>query len=244
MLPTIDTPTYTMEVPSTKKKVKYRPFLVKEEKVLMHALEGDDDELESALIEATKKIITMCTFGEIKTSTLTDFDIEYLFLNIRSKSRGEEINPTFSCTNEVNGVLCEEENSVKLILDEVKVQFPEEDYNKIVLTDTVGIQFKYISSDILHSHDNSKDEVDKMFKIIVDSIDFIYDETTVYKASETPKKELLDFIDNLTEKNFIKVKSFFENQPLLKHSVEYKCSKCGHTEDIDFVGLHSFFDYA
>ena len=245
MLPTIETPIYTMEIPSTKKKVKYRPFLVKEEKVLMHAVEGDKEEdVESNLLEASKRIIKSCTFNAVKTSTLTAFDIEYLFLNIRSKSRGEEITPSFECVNEVNGERCGEENEVLIKLNEVKVQFPEKEYNRIELTDTIGIQFKYITSDAMHAHDGDKNEIDKMFKIIVDSIDFIFDEETVYKASETPKKELMDFIENLTEVNFDKVKEFFANQPVLKHTVGYKCSKCGYKEDIDFVGLNSFFDYA
>jgi len=240
MLPVIDTPQYTLKVPSTKKEVKFRPFLVKEEKILLTALESADDD-NKAINVATDRIIQACTFGNLEVKELTEFDIEYIFLSLRAKSRGELLTPSMPCINEVDGKTCGEINEVSINIDDVEVTFPETDVSKIWLTDTVGIQFKYITSATTRFHNNEKDIVKRMFKIIVDSIDFIFDEENIYKGSETPKKELMDFVDNLTEVNFDKVKKFFDQQPVLKYEAEYKCSKCGYKEDIVFEGLDSFF---
>lgn len=244
MLPQIETPTYELKVPSTNKSVTYRPFLVKEEKILLTAMEGDEGTLTQRIQDVTIKIVNVCTFGKLKIDTLTQFDIEYLFLNIRSKSRGEIIEPEFPCSNVVDEESCGEVNSVYINLDEVKVEFPKEDVSKIMLTDEVGIQFQYLSAKVHNSHESEKDVITKMFKVMVDSIDYIFDAENVYKASETPKQELLGFIENLTEANFKKVQEFFLNQPSLKHSVHYKCKKCGFEEDIIFEGINSFFESA
>ena len=240
-LPKIETPTYRMDVPSTKKSVEYRPFLVKEEKILLTALEGDEGTSEALMAEITMKIIDTCTFGKLKMDELTMFDIEYLFLNIRSKSRGEIITPRYACVNVIDGERCNEINEVMVDLNTVKVEFPKEDYSKVLLDGDVGIQFKYTTAETLTMIEGEDDVVKKMFMTIVDSIDFIFDAETIYKSSETTKIELVDFIENLNEKQFSEVRKFFDNQPKLKHSTGYKCSKCGYTEDIIFTGLESFF---
>jgi hypothetical protein len=244
MLPTIETPIYELIIPSSKQTAKYRPFLVKEEKILLTAMEGDEGKLTQRIQEITIKIVDVCTFGKLNMDKLTQFDIEYLFLNIRSKSRGEEIDPEFSCLNVVDDLPCGQNNSVHINLDDVGVVFPKEDLSKVMLNDTIGIQFQYISAKVQSYHEAEKDEVSKMFKIMVDSIDYIFDADKIYKASETPKQELLDFIENLTEENFMKVQTFFVDPPTLKHTAPYKCTKCGYTEDIIFEGIDSFFEFA
>jgi hypothetical protein len=245
MLPKIDTPKYTLKLPSTDKKVEYRPFLVKEEKILLTAIESlkaDDD--TDAIQNATYDIITNCTFGKIKPKELPNFDIEFLFLNIRSRSRGETIESSFVCQNEVKGKVCGTSNDVMMNINDINIQYPKKDLSKIMISDDVGIQFKYLSSGELNHYNDEKNETEKMFKIIVDSIDYIFDEEKVYKGKETPKRELLDFVEALDEQTFVKVRQFFDEQPKLKHTIKYKCSECGYKEDIVIEGLEAFFDLA
>ena len=241
MLPKIDTPTYKMDIPSNKKSVEYRPFLVKEEKILLTALEGEEGSSEAQMAEVTLKIIDACTFGKVKLEELTMFDVEYLFLNIRSKSRGEIITPKYACVNVVDGNECGHINQLTVNLNNVKVIFPKEDYSKVMIDDSVGIQFKYITAKAAARVEEEKDVVKQMFMTIVDSIDYIFDSEVIYKSSETTKQELVEFIENLTEKQFENVRKFFDEQPTLKHTEEYKCSKCGYSENINFIGLESFF---
>lgn len=248
MLPKLDIPTYKAEIPSTKKVVEYRPFLVKEEKILLTMAESLDDGEENAeelSKEAIGKVIANCVITEgIDPKKLTEFDVDFLFLKIRAKSRGEVINPSFNCVNEVDGETCGHPNTVEINLDGVGVKFPEVDKSKVEVTSTVGIQFKYLDSATVAMHNKESDQVTKLFKLIVDSIDYIYDKETIYKASETPKSELLEFVENLTEESFNKVKEFFETAPAVRADVLYKCSKCGYEETIPFVGSESFFAFA
>lgn len=244
MLPKINTPIYKLKIPSTNEEIEYRPFLVKEEKVLLTAVEGDDDTTYKRMQDVTHKIIETCTFGKVNAETLTNFDVEYMFLNIRAKSRGETLSAHLPCQNVVDDEICEDVNEIIMQIDDIQVNFPKNNVSKIYLTEEVGIQFKYISAKTALAHDEVKDSVDRMFRIIVDSIDYIFDADSIYKASETPKKELLDFIENLTEDKFDKVKEFFTTQPTLHHTASYVCKKCGNEDEITFEGLESFFDYA
>jgi len=242
MLPKIDVPKYTLKLPSTGKKIEYRPFLVKEEKILLTAMEtSEDDEIEQAIQRATKHIIDNCTFGKINADKLPEFDVDFLFLNIRSKSRGEEVDMSFTCNNEVDGKECGQSNSIQVRIDKVRVQFPKEDLSKVEITDDVGIQFKYLTTGELQRYENEKDNVTKLFKVIVDSIDYIYDADKVYKGAETSKKELLEFIESLNDLAFEKITKFFNEKPMLKHTEKFTCSKCGFKHVIELEGLTSFF---
>ena len=244
MLPQLDTPKYKLDLPSNGETIEYRPFLVKEEKILLLAMESMKEDNSDAIASATFDIIKSCTFNNVKPESLTNFDLDYLFLNIRSRSRGELIESAFVCQNEVDGEVCGTSNDVSVNINDIEVTFPEEDNSKVMITDEVGIQFKYLSSGELKKYGKEKSETDKMFKIIVDSIDYIFDEEKVYKGSETPKKELMGFIETLNEKSFKEIRNFFDDQPTLKHTIPYKCSKCGYKEDIVIEGLEAFFDLA
>ena len=248
-LPKIETPMYSLKLPSDKKRsITYRPFLVKEEKILLTAMEGAKDlkgaEFQVAVREVIARIIDNCTDGKIDASKLPSFDVDYLFLNIRAKSRGEVIEPSFTCNQEIDGKKCGSIDAIPIKIDEIKVNFPNKDYSKIMITDNVGMQFKYLSTEETAVHDGEKDNVEKMFKIIIDSIDFIFDAENVYKGKETSKGELIEFVGNLTEKAFDDIKAFFNNQPTLKHEINYKCSKCGHKEPVTLEGLEDFFGFA
>jgi hypothetical protein len=249
-LPKIETPIYNLKLPSDKNQtVSYRPFLVKEEKILLTAMEGakelKGDEFQRVVRDVILRIITNCTDGKIDGNKLPAFDIDYLFLNIRAKSRGESIEPSFTC-NQVgkDGKTCGHVEKYSIRIDEIEIDFPEKDYSKIMVKDDIGFQLKYMSTEEMKVHDNETDSIEKMFKIIVDSIDFVFDTENIYKGKETSKGELVTFVENLTEDAFDKIKEFFANQPRLKHEIDYKCSKCGHKEPVVLEGLEDFFGFA
>lgn len=247
-LPQIDTPIYALKLPSSGEKVQYRPFLVREEKILLTAMEGAKNlkgqEFQSAVRDVIVRIIGNCTDGKVDGGGLPAFDVDYLFLNIRAKSRGEVIEPSFTCNQEIDGNICGTVDKFAVKIDDIKVEFPKEDYSKVMITDDVGLQFKFLTTEEMKVHDNETDNIEKMFKIIVDSVDYVFDEENVYKGKETSKGEMMQFVENLTEGAFDNIKLFFANQPRLKHVIEYKCSKCGHKEPVALEGLEDFFGFA
>ena len=248
-LPKLETPMYKLTLPSDKKvTVTYRPFLVKEEKILLTAMEGAKTlkgiEFQNAVRDVIIRIIDNCTDGKLDTEKLPQFDVDFLFLNIRAKSRGEVIEPSFTCNQEKDGVPCGNIDKYSIKIDEIKIDFPDKDYSKVMLTDAIGIQLKYLSTSEMKVHDNEEDKIEKMFKIIVDSIDYVFDAENVYKGKETSKAELTKFVENLHSEAFESVKEFFSNQPVLKHEIDYKCSKCGHKEPVTLEGLEDFFGFA
>ena len=228
-LPVLETTTYNLVVPSTKKKLKYRPFLVKEEKILLIAQESES---ENQILQAVKDIIESCTFSKIDVNKIPMYDLEYIFLKIRSKSVGEVISFQLKCEE------CGEYNKVELNLEDVEVQFPDEQIDpNIELTDSVGITLKPINlSDITKS--KGKDAISEA---LMSSIDSIYDSDNVYSASTCSKKELETFIDSLSHQHLEKIQEFILNQPTLKHNIEYTCEKCGHKNSYELSGLQSFF---
>lgn len=231
-LPKIDTPTYSTVLPSTGDKVEYRPFLVKEEKVLMIAQESNDN---SAMLKALTSIIEACTFGKLKPEDCTTYDIEYLFLKLRAASVGETAELKFKCEE------CGEYTKVDINLNDIEIKYPEKKpESNIKLTETVGITLKPLAVDDLGALSDITDP-ENFSKAIAAVIDVIYDEENVYKVKDTDPKEVLTFIDNLSHIHLEKIQEFIENQPMLKHTVKFKCEKCGHDNEIELVGLQSFF---
>ena len=249
-LPKIETPIYSLKLPSDpKKSVTYRPFLVKEEKILLTAMEGakelKGEEFQRVVRDVILRIIINCTEGKIDGDKLPAFDVDYLFLNIRAKSRGEIIEPSFTCNQEgKDGKLCGNIDKYPIRIDEIKINFPEKDHSKIMIKDDIGLQLKYLSTEEVKVHDGEDDPIEKMFKIIVDSIDFVFDTENVYKGKETSKSEMVTFVESLTEDAFDKIKEFFNHLPTLRHTVDYKCTKCGHKEPVTLEGLEDFFGFA
>ena len=228
-LPVLETTTYNLVVPSTKKKLKYRPFLVKEEKILLIAQESES---ENQILQAVRDIIESCTFSKIDVNKIPMYDLEYIFLKIRSKSVGEVISFQLKCEE------CGEYNKVELNLEDVEVQFPDEEIDpNIELTDSVGITLKPINlSDVTRA--KGKDAISEA---LISSIDSIYDSDNVYSASTCSKKELETFVDSLTHQHLEKIQKYLLNQPTLKHTIEYTCEKCGHKNSYELSGLQSFF---
>ena len=236
-LPTIATPTYELELPSTGKPIKYRPFLVKEEKLLVLALETEDTKEISNAIKAVLKNCIQ-TKG-IKVESLPTFDIEYLFLNIRGKSVGEHI--------EVNLIAPDDgETSVPVTIniDEIKVQKAEDHTNKIRLDDNLMMEMKYPSLDqfIKNNFDMSGNVgIDQSFDLIASCVDKIYSEEEVWVAADVTKKELVDFLEQMNSIQFKQIERFFETMPKLSHEITFTNPKTKIESTVVLEGLSSFF---
>ena len=236
-LPTIVTPTYELELPSTGKKVKYRPFLVKEEKLLVLALETENTKDISTAI---KTVLKNCIQSRgVKVDNLPTFDIEYLFLNIRGKSVGEEI--------EVNLIAPDDEVTqvpVTINIDDIKIQKSEEHNNKVKLDETLMMEMKYPSLDqFIKSNFDFTEEIsmDQSFDLIASCIDKIYNEEEVWSAADCTKKEMKDFLEQMNSLQFKEIEKFFETMPKLSHSVTFTNPKTKVESTVVLEGLSSFF---
>ena len=235
-LPKLNVPVYETILPSTEKVIKYRPFLVKEEKLLFTAQESG----EEAVLPAVKQIIKNCVQGEIDVDNLPIFDIEYLFLRLRAKSVGEEITiglKPWGCPQN-NGELCEFTTEVPINLEEIKCVKDKTHTSKIMLDDKIGIMMKYPDISQLNL-EGSENEMG--MRVIKKCIDMIFTEEETHERDSFTDKELDDFIDSLNTKQMDKIRNFFETMPTLKHTVKYKCKTCDEEKETTVQGLQSFF---
>ena len=234
-LPKLDLPIYELVLPSTKKKVKYRPFLVKEEKVLLIALESND---EKNIREAVVQLLKNCIQSRLKVENLSIFDLEYIFLNIRAVSVGEEVQMKITCSDDG-----ETEVGYNLNLQDVTVNFPEGHSNKIMLTDTTGVIMKYPSFDRFVDANFAGKGVtqENVLDIIAESIDQIFQGEEVFDQSTTSPKEFLQFVESLTNEQLIKLQEFFETAPRLEHNFRITNPKTGVESDYTISGLSNFF---
>lgn len=235
-LPKPSVPTYELSVPSTGKTLKYRPFLVREEKVLLIAMESQDDKIiKNAVVDILKNCIL--TRG-IKLEELAIFDIEYIFLNIRSKAVGEKV--------EMN-LICKDDNETRvryeLDLEMVEVQYPEGHDKKIMLTDTSGIIMKYpgfdqfINTQILQKNPSTSE----VFDIVIDSVHQIFEGEEVWESGTTPRKEIADYVEGLTTKQFEKIQKFFMTMPKLSHTITIVNPNTEVESEYEIEGLVNFF---
>ena len=236
-LPKIATPTYELTLPSTGKTVKYRPFLVKEEKVLVIALESEDTK---QITNAIKAVLKACvqTRG-IKVETLPTFDIEYLFLNIRGKSVGEELEVNIICPDDG-----ETSVPVMIDLDDIQVQKDEEHNNQIRLDDSLMMEMKYPSLDefIKNNFDfNDKNQMDQSFQLIASCIDKIYSEDEVWATADCTKREVNDFLEGMNSNQFKEIETFFTTMPKLSHTISVTNPKTKVKSDVVLEGLAAFF---
>jgi len=235
-LPTIATPTYELQLPSTGKSIKYRPFLVKEEKILIIAMESQDDK---QITNAIKTVISNCILTKgVKVEELATFDIEYLFLNIRGKSVGETVDVLITCPDdEVTQV------PVSINLDEIQVQTNPTHSRDIKLDDNLTMRMKYPSlSQFIKNNFNITDvSVDDTFDLISGCIEQVYSEDESWSASECTKKELFDFVDQLSSKQFKEIETFFETMPKLSHTIKIKNPETKVESEVVLEGLTSFF---
>lgn len=236
-LPKICTPSYELELPSNGETVKFRPFLVKEEKLLLLALQSEDTK---QITTAMKTVIKNCieTKG-VKIESLPTFDIEYLFLNIRGKSVGEEIEVNVFCPDDN-----ETEVEVKINIDDIKVQKNPDHTNKIKLDDNLMMEMKYPSLDqfIKNNFDlTSGNQLDQSFELVATCVDKIYNAEEVWSAADVTKKELLEFLDQLNTSQFKDIEKFFETMPKLSHTVKVINPKTKVESEVSIEGLSSFF---
>ena len=235
-LPKITAPTYELVLPSSKRKCRYRPFLVKEEKLLIIAMESEDTK---QITEAVKNVLKNCILTRgIKVEKLSTFDIEYLFLNIRGKSVGEDVEVMITCPDD--GVT---QVPAVINLDDIKIVTSDEHTRDIKIDDTLSIRMKYPSMDefIKNNFDVSDMDIDDTFKLIASCIEQVYSEEESWSASDCTSKELVDFIDQLGSKQFKEVENFFNTMPKLSHTLKVTNPKTKVENEILLEGLQSFF---
>ena len=232
-LPKLAIPEYEMELPVTGTKLSYRPFLVKEEKLLYLAMESQDDK---QMIKAVKTIIKNCTSLKTKVEDLATFEIEYIFLRIRSKAVGEVSEFTILAPDDEKTKV-----EIKIPLEEVQVQIPDDHTKEITLADGVGVVMKYPSLDVFISQNMSESPgLDDVFKLAASCIEQVYDKDEVY--DDFTPKEALDFLENLNSDQFGKIQAFFETMPKLSHTIPVYNPKTKVTSDLVLEGLASFFE--
>lgn len=230
-----DMPMYPVVIPSTQQEVRIRPFVVKEEKILLMAMESQDPkQIASSILDT----IVSCTENKIEAKSLTAYDVEYIFMQIRSKSVGETATVALACDK------CEQRNDVKINIADIKINsnIPN---NRIVLTDKITIEMKPPSymqiaqnEKILGENSNA---TDRLFGLIIEFMDAVLTEEERISISDIPYEEAIDFLESMTSDQFGKIREYMENQPMLKHDVEYDCEYCGNKNNIRLEGLQDFF---
>ena len=240
MLPKIDTPVYETKLISSGKKVKFRPFLVKEQKLLLMAFESNDTK---ETINIVKQILNNCLLTKVDIDELPSFDIENLFLQLRARSVGETISLKYNCNNIVeNDKKCNGLVQFDLNLLELEPIKETKHSNKIEITNKLGIVMKYPSfSNINIDIVNEENEIEKTIELITKCIDYIYDNEQIYYAKDSTKEELIDFVENLQQDDLEKIQNFFLTMPKIKKELNFKCPKCNYEEKLNVEGLQNFF---
>tara|TARA_Y100000389_G_scaffold29280_1_gene24951 strand:- start:2117 stop:2824 length:708 start_codon:yes stop_codon:yes gene_type:complete len=228
-----DVPKYEITIPSTDKKVYFRPFLVKEQKVLMMALETQDDK---QILKSITDTIAACLEDDINVKSLATFDVEYMFTQIRAKSVGETTDIMISCKN------CETNNKINIKLDKIKIEVNKEDQT-IELNDTFTVKMRYPKyASMLNQESSADTSVTKvLYDMVMTCLDELRTEEEIIKFDDEPESEVQSFIENLTTDQFDKLLAFVNNLPSLKHDVEFKCTHCKEDNQITLQGLADFF---
>ena len=232
-LPKLVTFKFAVKLPSSGQMVEYRPFLVKEEKALLMASEADD---EATMIRSIREAINSCVEG-VDVTKIPYFDVEYLFLNLRAKSVGEEIKLRYKHRDGKNreGIPCDVSTEVSVNLDDVKVKFDPNHTTKFMIDDKLGIQMKYPTIDSLSVMQETKDD----FRLMAGCIDFVYSSEDVYPPDSL--EDSIQFIESMNAKQFEKLTNFFETMPKLHHKITYSCDGCGQSDDVEFERISDFF---
>ena len=240
-LPKLNSTIHETILPSTEQVVKYRPFLVKEEKILLTAMESED---EKSIVVAVKQILKNCIQGDLNIDELPTFDVEFMFLRLRAKSVGEKITvglKPYPCVQN-EGELCKFSTEVEINLEEVRVIKNEKHSSKVMIDDNIGIKLKYPDIDILKNKtDKSQTEMEMGMSVIKNCIDMIFTSEETHERGSFTEEELDDFIDSLNTDQFKKIKEFFDTIPKLSHTVKYTCNTCGEDKETTIEGLNSFF---
>jgi hypothetical protein len=238
-LPKLDVPTYEIVLPVSQKKIKFRPFLVKEQRNLLMAMESND---AMTIHQNVKDILYNCTLSEnVDVEKLPIVDVEYYFLQLRAKSVGEVVESKYKCNNEVDGVVCGNVMEKNIDLTQIQVAQDEVVSPEIKISDKITIKLKYPEFGIVKDSLNFDDINQITFNMVAKSIEYIYDGEQFYYATEAQPGEMLNFVEQMNQDQFGKVENFFNNLPKLKESIDMDCSKCGYHHHIDVEGIESFF---
>ncbi len=243
-LPVLNAPTHELTLTSTGETIKFRPFLVKEEKILLMALEsGNEDDM----LNAMKQIITNCIIGEIDLEKIPLFDIQYIFLKLRGHSVGEKIQLRFKHPEDTNskGDKCEHVTDIEIDLSTIKPEKLEGHTQKIDLTSEIGVTMSYPTIDMFQKFSQFQEDqsvaIESIFGIMVTHIDMIYQGEDVFYKDEHSEEELHDFLNSLTSEQFEKIRNFFQTMPYLRHEFDFTCDACGCSEHVELNGLEDFF---
>ena len=243
-LPKIDVPTYETKLISNGKTVKYRPFLVKEQKLFLMAAQSTD---EKETVDVVKQVLNNCILSDIDVDDLPTFDLEHLFMQLRARSVGEVVNLKYNCNNTVKDDNGEDKTCgglVKFDLNilDIKPTIDEKHSSKIEISDKLGIMMKYPTLSLIKDAGNlANEDVDTVLNVIVSCIDYIYDADQMYYAKDSTKEELLEFIENLQQEDMEKIQLFFTTMPKIAKELNFKCGKCGYEEIITVQGIQNFF---
>jgi len=242
MLPKLDVPIYTIKLISTGQEVRIRPFLVKEQKLFLMAAESED---AKDVISTIRRVLKNCILDEIDIDSLPTFDLEFLFMNLRARSVEEIVDLKYKCNNIVKDnkgedTTCNGSVDFKLNLLEVEPTIHANHTNKFMLNESIGICLKYPTFEMIQKYENLN-ENEILVNVLIDCIDYLYDNEQVYHAKDSSQEELIEFVDSMSQKELEKIKLFFDTMPELKKDVHFKCGKCGYEEDIEIKGLQNFF---
>ena len=241
-LPRIDVPIFEVKLFSTDKKVKFRPFTVKEEKLFLIASESDDPQ---STITTIKQVLNNCILDDTDIDSLPLFDIEMLFLNLRARSISEIVQLKYKCNNNIveddgKEHKCGNEVEIDVNVLEILPEMDQNHSNKIEINNKLGIVMKYPKMDVITNVDN-QENFETVLQMIVSCIDYIYDEDNLYYAKDSTKEELVEFLETLQSKDLENIKQFFDTMPKMKKILDFKCGKCGYEEKIDVEGIQNFF---
>ena len=230
---------YMITLPLSQKSIQFRPFVVKEQRNLLMAMESDD---AAAIQASVKDILTNCTMTpNVDIESLPIVDVEYYFLQLRGKSVGEVVDVRYKCNNEVDGQKCGGIMETQINIDEVKVEKKKDVNADIQLTDQIMVRLKYPDFSFISDSLKFKDLNDMTFHMIAKSVEYVYDGEQYYYANEVPIEEMVEFVENLSQSQFEKIEEFFSNLPKLKKEINITCKKCGFKHNIVAEGLESFF---
>jgi DNA-directed RNA polymerase subunit M/transcription elongation factor TFIIS len=242
MLPKLDVPIYNIKLISTGQEVRIRPFLVKEQKLFLMAAESEDSK---ETINTIKQVLKNCILDDINVDILPTFDLEYLFMNLRARSVEEIVNLKYKCNNTIKNdknedTVCNGSVEFDVNLLQIEPTKHPEHSSKFLLNDKIGISLKYPTFEMVQKYEQM-DENDIMVNILIDCIDYLYDDEQVYYSKDSSRKELEDFVDSMQQKDLEKIRVFFDTMPEIKKDVHFHCPKCGYEEEMVIKGLQNFF---
>jgi len=241
-LPKIDVPIYQITLPLSKVKIEFRPFLVKEEKILMMAIESEEN---NSMLRAIKQIVNNCVQGNIDVDNLPMTDLEFIFLNLRARSVNEIVDLQYKCNNNITKEDGESQKCGNLVkfninLLDINPEIPKGHTNKIQLSDKVGVVMKYPNFKMYEDMDDTLNDIDKTIEITLKSIDYIYDNDSIYYTKDIEKEEVTEFVEGLTQTQFKKIQGFLKDIPKISIKLQFKCPKCQYEETIDVEGIQNF----